>query len=252
LVGRCEHGHEYARELLCRRDWCPICGKEDSNAHQGRKARWFSRVVQAASFAYIVLTIPPEVRGSYRTRESLGDLGTAAKRMFQRQGFDRGLRRWHWFGDRSKVYHPHLNCLLPSGWLSKEQIKRLKASWGRILGVDVSRVNLKVRICDTPRKILHRVKYITRATFTDWRWDEELARELVGFRNSGTWGTWDGAPAWEVEAEEGEYSGGYKVAMLERGLCPEDQTVITWGGLIRGRPLGRYLGGGYWMSGGRQ
>ena len=144
------------------------------------------------------------------------------------------------------MFHPHLNCLVEGGWLSKSQIQGLKASWGRILGVDVARVNLKVRICDTPRKILHRVRYITRATFLDWRWDERLARELVGFRNSGSWGTWDDPPAWEVEVRGEDISGGYRVAMLERGLCPEDQTPITWGGIVRGAPLGKYLGAGYW------
>ncbi len=247
MRGTCEHGHEYARELLCGRDWCPTCGQDDSKVHQRRKADWFPRVVQAESWAYIVLTIPPEVRDRYRTQEALGKLGTAAKRMMQRHGFERGLRRWHFFGDRSKVYNPHLNLLTPSGWLTKDQIEGLKDSWANILQIDRSRVNLKVRICDTPRKILHRVRYITRATFKEWRWDEWLARELVGFRNSSSWGHWDDSPAWEVGKGEDGCEDGYRVAMLQRGLCPEDRTPITWGGLVRAVPWGRHLGGGYWM-----
>lgn len=253
LVGVCEHGHQYARELLCGRDWCPTCGKENSKAHQRRKASWFPRVVQWTSWAYVVLTIPPEVRDEYRTQEALGKLGIAAKRMMQRHGFERGLRRWHWFGDRSKVYHPHLNILAVGGWLTKEKLEGLKASWGRILKVDPDRVNLRVRICDTPGKILHRVKYITRATFLDWRWDEPLARELTGFRNSSAWGIWDRSPAWKLVDGDGSFEHGYAVAVLQRGLCPIDGTLIEWAGTSQGVPMGaRHLGAGYWILGGRR
>lgn len=254
MVGTCEHGHVYARELICGRDWCPHCGQEDSKAHLRRKASWFPRVVQAVSMVYLVLTVPPEIRGRYRTKASLGKLGTAAKRMMQRQGFKRGLRRWHWFGEQRgqelREYHPHLNLLVDGRWLPKEQLAALRESWARILGVDVSRVNLKARFCDTPRKILHRVKYITRATFLDWRWDEELARELVGFRNSSTWGRWDEPPAWDLPASEEGWRSGYRVAMLEHGVCPEDGSAIVWGGIVRrvGAPTWRHLGAGYWMQ----
>jgi hypothetical protein len=203
---------------------------------------------------YLVLTVPPEIRARYRTKKALGKLGTAATRMMERHGFERGVRRWHFFGEgkgqEARQYHPHLNLLVDGRWLSKEKLAGLKASWGRILRVDVSRVNLKTRFCDTPRKILHRVKYITRATFLDWRWDEELARELVGFRNSSAWGSWDEAPAWELPAGEEGWPDGYRVAMLERGVCPEDGTRIEWGGVVRsvGAVGWRHLGAGYWMQ----
>jgi len=211
-------------------------------------------VVQAVSLVYVVVTVPPEVRGRYRTKKALGKLGTAFKRMMERHGFERGLRRWHFFGEgkgqESRQFHPHLNLLVEGRWLSKEKLAALKASVGRILRVDVSRVNLKARFCDTPRKILHRVKYITRATFLDWRWDEELARELVGFRNSSSWGSWDEAPAWDLPAAEEGWRSGYRVAMLEHGVCPEDGTAIVWGGVVRrvGAPTWGHLGAGYWMQ----
>jgi hypothetical protein len=211
---------------------------------------------QVGSLGYLVLTIPPEVRANYRTKKALGQVGTAVKRLLKRGGFSRGLRRWHFFGDQvgqePPQYHPHLNCLVEGGHVSKSKLEALKRGCAAILGVPVERVNLRYRYATTVPAKLHRIKYVLRSTFKNWRWDPGLAHELVGFRNSSWWGRWEDQPAWEIP--EGEERDGChelrQVGELEKGRCPFDGSRIEWGkGMLVELlldPRWSKIGGGYW------
>lgn len=48
---------------------------------------------------------------------------------------------------------------------------------------------------------VYALRYVTRATFLDWRWDEATARELHGFRNQLWWGSklWEQEPVWSLD-----------------------------------------------------
>jgi len=265
VLGECEgedgrhDRHFFAKEIICNREWCRSCGGVDGRAHQRRKAAWLPRACQMRVVGCFVLTIPPELRDRYRTRVALGKLGTAAKRMLQRHGFGRGLRRWHIFGedhpgeglqgDGLPPYHPHLNVLVEAGFLEPEVLEAVKDSWARILHVDRGRINLHYQFATTVPDKLHLVKYVLRPTFTDWSWDEELAWELLGFHNSQAWGGWHDPPAWDVPV--GDEFGTPALVALEQGLCPVDNTPITWRGVVRTTlqvaPWWEELGGGYRM-----
>ncbi|GAI44522.1 unnamed protein product, partial [marine sediment metagenome] len=47
-------------------------------------------------------------------------------------------------------------------------------------------VNYHYRL--SPGKMVHTLKYVTRATFRDYTWDLDMAMELRGFRNMVVWG----------------------------------------------------------------
>jgi len=271
VVGKCEEEeepHDFAKVCICNREWCREadgrCGGDGGAAHQRRKARWLSKAYKMGGMGGFVLTLPEEVRDQYRTRRALGDLGTAAKRMMQRHGYKRGLRRWHFFGEDhrdhdyvdSPKYHPHLEVLVDGGYLRKKQLQAIKRSWANILKVPVSRINIHYKYVqpDDTRRKLHRISYALRPTFTDCRWDEELAYELIGFHNAQTWGStadWSGPDLWEVPAGEDD---GVSVGALEEGRCPVDGTPIKWGGLISVKnlqePFWEPVGAGYWMFNG--
>jgi len=128
-----------------------------------------------------VLTLPLECRDQYRSQKSLGELGTAAKRMFQRHGYRRGLRRWHLFGEDHRdhdgdgdvpQYHPHLEVLVDGSYLRRKQLRAIMRSWANILKVPVGRINIHYKYVqpDDTRRKLHRISYALRPTFTDWRW----------------------------------------------------------------------------------
>jgi len=263
-----EERHHWAKECICNREWCwdieGRCGGNGGAAHQRRKARWLPKAYKIGGMGGFVLSLPPEVRDRYRTQGSLGDLGTAARRMMQRHGYKRGLRRWHFFGEDhrdcdhvdSPKYHPHLEVLVDGGYLQEDQLQAIKRSWANILKVPVSRINIHYKYVqphDTRRK-LHRISYALRPTFTDWRWDEELAYNLIGFHNAQTWGStadWAGPDLWEVDPKEDSAAAAIS---LESGFCPSHgkyaNIPIHWGGLINIRtlvePFWEPVGAGYW------
>jgi len=266
LHGKCEEGHEFAKGVICNREWCEEeagrCGGKNGLAHKRRMGSWLPKARKIGSMGRFVLTVPPEVRGKYRTPQTLGGLGTAARRLFQRHGFPRGLRRWHLFGEDHRnrdhgasapKYHPHLEVLVDGGgYLSRKQLGAIKRSWANILHVSFSRINVYYEYvqANDVRKKLHRVSYALRPTFTDWRWDVDLAYKMIGFHNSQTWGNWDGPDLWEMPEGDSEYLGSSLEALAE-SRCPLDHTPITWDGLISGievqKPVWEDIGGGYWQ-----
>jgi len=266
VKGECAEGHHYAKGVICNREWCEEypgrCGGIDGPAHQRRKARWMPKARKIGGMGRFVLTLPPEVRKGYRTQEALGDLGTAAKRMFQRHGYKRGLRRWHFFGedypghglqgDGLPPYHPHLEVIVDGGYLSRKDLGAVKQSWGNILNVPAYRINVYYEYVQPwdVRKKLHRISYALRPTFTHWEWDEPLAYGLIGFHNAQTWGSkadWNGPDLWDVPVDENKAETG--IEALEEGRCPIDGTPIKWDGLIQARlliePDWEVLGGNY-------
>ena len=226
--GRCEGEDEHciAKDLFCGREWCPTCGGKDGPSHNRRKSLWYPRVRRMAEMGYLVLTVPPELRGKYRTRLALSKLGIAVKRMMQRQGFKRGLRRWHFFGDVVKsgetpVYHPHLNVLVEAGYLQPERLRAIKSSWAAVLGIDEKRINLRYSYTDVPAKMWHMVSYVLRPTFGHWEWAADVAEQVIGLRNTLAWGTWGGEDLWELPGEE---------RPMKRG-CPVCGSPVKWRGV---------------------
>jgi len=256
VVGECEEGHHYAKELICSREWCRSCGGNNGKAHQRRKAAWLPRATQLQEMGYFVVTVPPELRDNFRRPEVLRAFGKAMKRVMKYHGFARGLRRWHWFGedhpghglqgDGLPVYHPHLNILVEAGWLSFAKIQAVRRSVATVMQVDLARVNVHYKYASSVGQMLHMVKYVLRPTFEHWEWDREMAYRLLGFRNALSWGTWKDEPAWVIPVEDSDV---LKLGPLEHGRCPVDGTPVKWGEVIAANllmaPWWVDLGAGY-------
>ena len=231
VVGQCENGHRFAKELYCGREWCPVCGEDESPAHMRRFARWVGKVQQLRTVGYLVFTLPEEVRSRYRSKAKLNELtkrvtgGDKSRRiegMLKGMGFDRGLARWHWFGETPGKWHPHLNVIVESGHLTHSQLRSIRRAYAGILGVDVAVVNYSY--AKVVPKMVHVLKYVTRATFRDYTWDERMAARLYNFRNMRSWGSWSGPAVWELEGEAELPA----VASLEAGLCPVCGEPVSW------------------------
>lgn len=268
VVGECENYHPVAKAIHCNREWCQgECGGEDGPAHQRRKAMWLPRARQIEHMGAFVLTIPSDIRWKYRTKEALAELGKAAKRMMQRHGFERGLRRYHFFGEWEEwlergeypPYHPHLEILVGAQFLPKRKLRAIKRSWANILGVPVSRANIHYRYIDYNRpdqakKKLHRVGYALRPTFLDWRWDPELAEELAGFRNANSWGgkdRWSDDPVWDIPPDPDAPVPSAELVEVEAGRCGSCGCRIKWLGVVAYHEIKRSwrdLGGGYFAG----
>ncbi|MBI2172428.1 MAG: hypothetical protein HYU30_10540 [Chloroflexi bacterium] len=246
-IGFAPEGCWVAKEVFCAREWCGKCGRQEGPAHNRRIARWLPKFQQADKWGYFVLTLPMSVRDKYRRKASLEALGRKAKAIFCKLGYERGLRRWHLFGDdhrdakhhETPKYHPHLNVLLPDvGYLSAADIQRVKSAWAALLGVDSVVVHYKYLSLARHGigKLYHLLSYVTRPTFTDWHWDERLALDLLGLHLGHTWGTWKGEPMWEL-------SGGKEAvpekAQIEAGYCRHGEP-LTWVGVV---PTSHVTGG---------
>ncbi|MBA7652519.1 hypothetical protein ES703_60354 [subsurface metagenome] len=256
LVGSCDNGHRWAKELYCGREWCEVCGAEWSAAHQRRFARWVGKTTQIESLGYFVFTIPEALRAEYRTKKALADLGHWVQELLKSYGYSRGLRRWHFFGDKSTKWNPHLNIIVDGHYINEGKLNVIKAAYASLLGADLADVNYQYR--RSPGKMVHTLKYVTRATFLDYHWDPDMALELHGFRNQLWWGSklWNDEPAWSLDDLEGptrEDIGeldARAVESLESGNCPECGLPITWSKPVVIAVLGalerRSLGAGYW------
>lgn len=233
VLATCESGHAWGKVLRCGREWCPVCGKDKSESHQRRYARLIPKLQQMADLQYWVITWPDEMLPELRTKKALSKAATAITRAMKDLGYSRGIRRWHFFGDRSTRWRPHMNLLVEGGYIDRARLEFVKQSLRQVLGMPENAViNMHyVSEKDQKRKakMLHHLRYVTRATFEDWHWDPDMVKELVRFRNTWVWGTWKNPPEWTLE--ETDHKLGELVA-LSKGTCPDCGGPLHWSGLV--------------------
>ena len=235
-VCECDYGHAFAKELKCGREWCPTCGQDWSDVHKQRFARWLPKAQTYQVMGLLVITIPPSIRFRFRSKSELRRFRRGVVRALKRMGYNRGLTRFHWFGDRHPgVFHPHLNILIERGRIPPRELKRLKLMAERHVGMPCV---VHYSYTRSPKKMVHWLKYITRATFTDYTWDEDMADELYRFNNCHSWGKWDGlTPRWVLPKSMAKLDG---LRRLEMGLCPICGCNLHWyGGLDKTSDLSR-------------
>jgi len=257
-LGECDGGHVVAKLVFCHHEWCKSCGGKNGIAHNRRKARWLPRAMQIESMGYFVITIPPEIRWRFRDRECVSKLGIALRRMLKRRGFVRGLTGWDWFGEpgnapagKSPRWHPHFSALVDGGRLTHSELRELKRSVARILGVKVGRVNVYYQYSREAAKKMHWVNYVLRPTFLEREWDEPMASGVVyKMRNYVCFGhgSFDGKAVWSVP--EGAESEAVAVMELARGACDVCGRPLKWTGLLKARSMRagdwEYIGCEYW------
>ena len=268
IAGECENGHRFAKELVCGKEWCGVCGEDGSTAHMRRFARWLPKVQQFGTMGYFVFTLPLEVRGRYRKKvkrrvkgkdrwvHPLSELGHDIQELLKGFGYSRGLRRWHWFGDKSTKYHPHLNVLVDGGFVSPRKLDAIKRGYASLLGVDLADVNYRYRL--SAGRMVHSLRYVCRATFRDYEWDLEMALELRGFRNMVVWGRglWTADQQWSLANLGGKAKAEVEgldieaINSLGSGICPVCGLALVWGEAL---PIGllamvdkQPLGAGYY------
>jgi hypothetical protein len=280
LRGSCPNGHFFVKALVCGKEWCPDCGKENSIIHKRRMERWWGKIMQMKKVGYLVITIPEQLREIFKNEDNLKEWRKYLTRKLQRLGYDRGLSRFHWAGDcpiceghgcrvcyftgGDSEYKPHLNILIEQGFINKKSatnpgetipgttieknsdwdnkinlLRNDMTNWfNRNFKSELDKHNLqsfegniffsycglhKKTKTDIPHRI-HKLKYITRATFRHY--NSKIADLLKGFRTTSTWGKWDK-----------EKKGKTELAALENNLCPccikeEVHIPVTWGGFM--------------------
>lgn len=227
LVGQCANGHGYAKKIYCGREWCEMCRDQ---VHNRRIARWLPKVQQLDGMGYLVITWPEEVLPLLCRKMVWRVVGRRIASALREEGFDRGLRRWHWFGDKDHDFRPHLNVIVEAKHLSMEKLERVKdrvkrAALRKPLAEAIGKdCVVHYSYTGKPGKMYHILKYVTRATFLDREWDERIARELWNFRNCLWWGKWNGEAKWQVNGKDRPAA----LAVLEKGICPKCGEPVKW------------------------
>lgn len=288
LPGECGNGHRFAKVLMCGREWCPDCGRKDSPYHRRRVARILTKAQQMESIGFLVIEWPVKSRRKLRThyctsekamkllnirrktfdkwidegkllmagdtvrvptKTILSQLRLNISENLKKYGVKRGIDRWHYFGDENPAvrgYNPHLNILFDGAFLPKTVLQELKIFLRSQLNEPELIVNYSFRA--SPGEKMHTLKYVTRATFLDRSWDQQLADDLFGFRNGHNWGVWKDEPAWllDNERESGSLAA---VGKMEDGNCPICGEPIIWGKPEPKEILqvagAKHIGGGY-------
>lgn len=250
VLSECVSGlHHFAKRIVCGKEWCSDCGQDNSQAHRRRIARVLPKAMQIKSMGYLVVEFPEvyrhigragiepdqdeaeRVKGWCYSKQDLRwttdkVVEVLAGKRLGRRGrvggfFKRGLLRWHWYGDKVEgKYNPHINILIDAGFIEPEKLDEIKTALRHALNVPDLIVNYSY--CDASAQIYHKVKYITRATFTNYDWSPYMAEELFNFRNQRWFGTWNDEPAWTLDdAEAGEDAGLLATNSLHEGRCPD-------------------------------
>ena len=230
LIGKCELGHRFARKLFCGREWCEKCREQTRNR---RIARWLPKAQQLEAMGYWVITFPEEVLPLLRRPRVWRLVGKKTTRELRAEGFSRGLRRWHWFGDENTSFRPHLNVIVEGKFLRRGKLELVKKHLREGIltpGIRKALRNKEMVINYTytkqPGKMFHILKYVSRPTFLERNWDDEMAARLWNFRNNAWWGKWDGEARWQINSKESENMNA--ADSLGKGVCSICGTPIHW------------------------
>ncbi len=190
IKGACEDeacGRVHIIKNPCKKEWCPDCGVPGSAYHMYLFAKALNYAMdmweQSGAVGYFVITCPLELREEWKNKEVLSEVVYYIYRMLAREGFPYGYYRWHFAGDENPgVWYPHLNVLVPEGYLIPEKLERIKRLIYNHLGIKV----VHYEYGKEPAQVIHMAYYITRPT-----WNMQVEVEAEGwskFRKNGIWG----------------------------------------------------------------
>ncbi|GAJ15368.1 unnamed protein product, partial [marine sediment metagenome] len=158
-------------------------------------------------------------------------MGKKVRRLLRKRGYRKIYTRWHYFGENGEKYHPHLNVLCDGEWLAPEQLDDLKTAIRRKLlprsiAKKISKdLDINYQYSQTPKQMMHWVKYVTKASFEDIDWDEPLANALYGFHNGCFAGLWDDPPKWKLTGTDKKFNA---LLSVRKGIHPVSGKPIVW------------------------
>jgi hypothetical protein len=112
----------------------------------------------------------------------------------KRKGINRGLIRYHWCGDDGITFKPHLNILIPKGYIDPRILHNWKVCNSLWFATyfqtgEIPSLNLYYRYTKNKVEQAHIIKYVTRSTFKQVTPENQhLLSMLHGFRNTTFFG----------------------------------------------------------------
>ncbi|MBA7585973.1 hypothetical protein ES708_27968 [subsurface metagenome] len=227
-IGHDEDGNRVAKRVDCGRQWCTLCREATQNR---RLARLLPRAMQMMPLQYWVIRPHDEYQPLLRSRIARTRFILRIKKAFKAVGYERGLTFIHYKGAKSPKYAFHLNVLVDGGFMEPETLSLLKQKLRRLIYPQWvinqwgDKLNIWDSYKDTRIKVLHTLKYCTKATFLDWRWSPQLAESTYCERMVSWWGNWKQDPKWQLPKSERRLKA---LASLEQKVHPYSGKPITW------------------------
>jgi hypothetical protein len=187
-------GTQVFKPIYCNKENCSYCGADGSIPHRRKVGRWLPKAFQCEKLGYLVFTIPYQLRKKMMDPEMLNKVQTYTKRLLSESyKVPHGLSRWHWAGEDGITWKPHLNILIDRGYLAKPKLLKLRALYtayiNSLFNTKFPVINIYYAYTKETAKKLHRVKYVTRATYKGK--NPEILKCIKGYRNNRTWGKYD-------------------------------------------------------------
>jgi hypothetical protein len=180
----CKKG--FLQRVPCKREWCPECGRENSLAHKYQKMRMWPYVLELyeekGSVGYFVITTPEYLRKRLINKKERYKFRRYIEYLFKKEGYEKGLSRWHFAGDESKKWYPHLNVLIAEDYIEPEKLERIKKKLERKYGIK----DIFYEYITTLPRLNFVVNYISRSTFN--LQNEVDYTAIKGTRKLNTWG----------------------------------------------------------------
>jgi hypothetical protein len=180
----CQRG--YLVKIPCKKECCPECGQQNSLYHKQQKMRMYPYVLEmfseCGSVGYFVITTPMWLRERLKDKKERYKFRRYIERLLKREGFKKGVSRWHFAGDSSTKWYPHLNVLIPASYIDDKRLERIKKLLKRRYGIeDIFYEYIK----DLPR-LNFVIEYVSRPTFN---LQNEVEYECIrGTRKFNLWG----------------------------------------------------------------
>ncbi len=200
-----DSGHEKYVRMHCKRDYCPTCGGEWSDAHKRRATRAMDRLVYHKMLGYCVFTLPHHIMAEHPSKDDLkflsGEAWKLVKRHFEVGG---GVVRTHLMGEKKDGLHIHFNVLFDIvrkdgiGKITKAELKEFRKDWTDVFnkwaGLKLENVDSWYNFYPHLGQKIHKVKYIFRPIVTSEKFlrlspqDKEYVISLDGWRNTRWFG----------------------------------------------------------------
>jgi len=192
VTAKCKNkrcGTRVISRVPCKREWCPYCGKEQSYFH----LMYYYNILRYAlpmfiknngKMGYLVITTTPELRQLFlENPEKMHKFREDIKEKLKELGYKNGIWRWHFAGDEGRTWYPHLNILIPEGYMPDDKFNEFKRWIEKKYGVKV----VNYEWTEDFGKVKHWVRYIARPT---WNLQNDAEPEkFKGMRKYGVWGS---------------------------------------------------------------
>lgn len=238
----CGCGHSFVMLKSCKKEYCPVCGRPGSALHREKIQRWLPKILwllkSYGSIGYMVITLPKEFWK--KDRVFLKEFRRYVIRKLKRMGYGIGKCRYHFAGDKSGVYSPHLNILMAAAWIPANRLKQLKSDIAAWLGYAGPQVVIEYKYSMNLPKVLHWVKYVCRPTLMLIKDDQERISVwwavMSHFVNDVEWRNTKKAIPKAVLHDTVDFDGikqqltvdDYKLFCLFVGSCPYCRQKLKW------------------------